>query len=107
MAVERVWVGGVFPGLRLGTALHWPPPAGPADGTNRAASLAIRSCTGCSPAPPCPCPGLKPAPRQVVEKREARAKKRKARKVRRLTKVTNVHLKHLLEGDAPVNIETA
>ena len=51
--------------------------------------------------------GLKPAPRQVVEKREARAKKKKARKVRRLTKVTNVHLKHLLEGEASVNIETA
>lgn len=51
--------------------------------------------------------GLKPAPRQVVEKREAREKKRKARKVRRLTKVTNVHLQHLLEGEEPVNIETA
>ncbi|EFN56136.1 hypothetical protein CHLNCDRAFT_144778 [Chlorella variabilis] len=51
--------------------------------------------------------GLKPAPRQVLEKREAREKKRKARKVRRLTKVTNMHLKHLLDGDAPSNIETA
>lgn len=56
---------------------------------------------------PCPPAGLKPAPRQVIEKREAREKKKKARKVRRLTRVTNVHLKHLLEGDAPVNIETA
>ncbi|KAL4857776.1 General transcription factor IIE subunit 2 [Chlorella vulgaris] len=51
--------------------------------------------------------GLKPAPRQVIEKREAREKKKKARKVRRLTKVTNQHLKHLLEGDAPTNIENA
>ncbi|KAL4448542.1 hypothetical protein ABPG75_005761 [Micractinium tetrahymenae] len=51
--------------------------------------------------------GLKPAPRQVIEKREARERKKKARKARRLTRVTNVHLAHLLEGDAPVNIETA
>lgn len=51
--------------------------------------------------------GIKPAPRQAVEKREAREKKKKARKVRRLTKVTNMHLKHLLEGEAPTNIETA
>lgn len=51
--------------------------------------------------------GLRPAPRAVVEKREAREKKKRARKARRLTKVTNLHLKHLLEGDAPVNIETA
>ena len=56
---------------------------------------------------PLPPAGLKPAPRQVLEKREAREKKRKARKVRRLTKVTNMHLKHLLDGDAPSNIETA
>ncbi|PRW45019.1 transcription initiation factor IIE subunit beta [Chlorella sorokiniana] len=48
--------------------------------------------------------GVKPAPRQVIEKREAREKKKKARKARRLTRVTNVHLKHLLEGDAPSNI---
>ncbi|PSC73507.1 transcription initiation factor IIE subunit beta [Micractinium conductrix] len=51
--------------------------------------------------------GMKPAPRVVVERREAREKKKKARKARRLTKVTNVHLAHLLEGDAPTNIETA
>lgn len=51
--------------------------------------------------------GLCPAPRAVVEKREAREKKKRARKARRLTKVTNVHLKHLLEGEAPTNIETA
>lgn len=101
--------------------------------------------------------GLKPAPRQVIEKREAREKKKKARKVgagccvwgaglqqllllclahppgpaparprracphlcprtsppaaclqqRKLTRVTNVHLAHLLEGEAPTNIETA
>lgn len=51
--------------------------------------------------------GLTPAPRQVIEKREARERKKKARKARRLTRVTNVHLAHLLEGDAPVNIETA
>lgn len=54
-----------------------------------------------------PAAGLTPAPRQVIEKREARERKKKARKARRLTRVTNVHLAHLLEGDAPVNIETA
>lgn len=61
----------------------------------------------CPAASPFFCAGLRPAPRQVIEKREAREKKKKARKARRLTRVTNVHLKHLLEGDAPVNIETA
>ena len=51
--------------------------------------------------------GMQPAPRRQVERREAREKKRKARKARRLTKVTNVHLRHLLEGEGPLNIETA
>ena len=65
-------------------------------------------CLRTHPVPPAlACAGLRPAPRQIIEKREAREKKKKARKARRLTRVTNVHLKHLLEGDAPVNIETA
>ena len=95
-------------GGHQGAGLSWRESVGGAG--RQAAVIKYSATSGLSNTPPCcppsfpPPPGLKPTPRKAPRKREA-AKRKKARKQARLRAVTNVHLMHLLEGDAPAQIE--